>query len=295
MSDSLYAEFDGAAYTELRKDLLREKGSLRQHEFLGAVRHSDRFLDYLKDAIPIYDGDTMPLCEEELSEQVYMDPPQDIEEGLYRAWHMLTPRLACRPTFWAAVTMQHIEASRIRSSYLAANGGPTKTGAQRIDLALSNQDPKLVDGCVRTVIRRMSGLPEDRGNRSVYVNCPLARAWWRERMVARVLAHGGIVQRPMVLEVLRSNQEYWERLISVIVSRNSVLGSAVVLEAFVASLAKLSNAKPETHLLKAQQLVKAVRRLSTIAASRELGVLEFSDLVDLSWDVIWKQHQNTVP
>ena len=114
-------------------------------------------------------------------------------------------------------------------------------------------------------------------------------------MVARVLAHGGIVQRPMVLEVLRSNQGYWERLISVIVSRNSVRGSAVVLEAFVASLAKLSNAEPETHLLKAQQLVKAVRRLSTIAASRELGVLEFSDLDDLSWDVIWKQHQNTVP
>ena len=190
--------------------------------------------------------------------------------------------------------MQHIEASRIRSSYLAANGGPTKTGAQRIDLALSNQDPKLVDGCVRTVIRRMSGLPEARGNRSVYVNCPLARAWWRERLVARVLAHGGIVQRPMVLDVLRSNQEYWEQLILVIVSRNSVLGSSVVLEAFVASVAKLLNAEPKTHLLKAKQLGQAVRRLSTIAASRELGVLEFSELVDLSWDVIQKQHQSTI-
>ena len=90
-------------------------------------------------------------------------------------------------------------------------------------------------------------------------------------MVARVLAHGGIVQRPMVLEDLRSNQEYWERLISVIVSRNSVLGSAVVLEVFVASLAKLSNAEPETHLLKAQQLVKAVRRRALLRLVENLG------------------------
>ena len=191
MSDSLYAEFDGAAYTELRKDLLREKGSLRQREFLGAVT-AQRQIPGLFEGEKYRFTTAIPChCTKRNSRNiVYMDPPQDIEEGLYRAWHMLTPRLACRPTFWAAVTMQHIEASRIRSSYLAANGGPTKTGAQRIDLALSNQDPKLVDGCVRTVIRRMSGLPEDRGNRSVYVNCPLARAWWRERMVARVLAHG---------------------------------------------------------------------------------------------------------
>ena len=35
---------------------------------------------------------------------------------------------------------------------------------------------KTSTACVRTVLRRLGGLPEVRGNRSVYVDCPFARA-----------------------------------------------------------------------------------------------------------------------
>ncbi len=183
MSDMQYEEFDGEAYTELRKDLLREKGSPLQCEFLEAVRQSGEFLEFMKERVPVDRGEQLPLYEEELSEQVYKDPPQDVEKELYSAWRKVPPRTACRATFWAAVTMQHIEADKIRSSYLAANGASVGSGAQRIDLALAGREPKAIDACVRTVIRSMSGLPEARGNRSVYVDCPLARAWWRERLV----------------------------------------------------------------------------------------------------------------
>ena len=93
--------------------------------------------------------------------------------------------------FWGCVTYRHIEAGRIESSFLAANGGGTSTGVQRIDLALGDTGERAaskLDGCVRTVLRRLGGLPEVRGNRSVYVNCPLARAWWRERLVREAAA-----------------------------------------------------------------------------------------------------------
>ena len=93
------------------------------------------------------------------------------------------------------MTFRHIEEGRIESSFLAANGGGNVTGAQRIDAALNAStgrggDASLLDRCVRTVLRRLGGLPEARGNRSVYVNCPLARAWWRERLVAEVATDG---------------------------------------------------------------------------------------------------------
>ena len=105
---------------------------------------------------------------------------------LYSSWSYVAPALACRSTFWAAVTLNHVRHGLIDSAFLAANGGNLPGGAERIDFALndrSNSGPQRVDNCVRTVLRRLGGLPEVRGNRSVYVDCPFARAWWRERMI----------------------------------------------------------------------------------------------------------------
>ena len=84
-------------------------------------------------------------------------------------------------------------------------------------------------------MRNLSGLPEARGNRSVYVDCPFARAWWRQRLVTRVLGHGDPVPVSAVGYVVRLNKGYWERLTTLIVSRNSVFGSDVVQDALVAA------------------------------------------------------------
>ncbi len=91
-----YQEFDGATYTQFRKDLLREKGSSRQREFLGAVRESDRFIAFLRDLGLIAEGSTVPLYDEVLSEQMYREPPPDVEGGLYRKWSGVAPRYAMR-------------------------------------------------------------------------------------------------------------------------------------------------------------------------------------------------------
>ncbi len=287
MNDVRYPELDAAAYAKLRKDLLDVKGSQNQQRFLRAVRRNDEFLAYLAAEVPTQIGNAqVPSFQEPLSEQMYKDPPADIEQEMYGTWRALTPHVACRNTFWAAVTYQHIKDGCIQASYLAANGTPAGTGAERIDLALARSEPKSIDACVRAVIRRMSGLPGVRGNRSVYVNCPLARAWWRERLVESVLRHGSSVERPMVLEVVRTSQEYWERLISGIVSRNSVLGSTMVLDAFVASIAMLRNAEPGSPLRTVNGLVQALRLLSATTASRELGVLEFDEIVELSTTIL---------
>jgi hypothetical protein len=291
MSEVSYQEFDGATYTQFRKDLLREKGSSRQREFLGAVRESDRFIAFLRDLRLIAEGSTVPLYDEVLSEQMYREPPPDVEEGLYRKWSGVAPRYACSPTFWAAVTSQHIEGGKILSSYLAVDGSAAATGAQRIDRSLASGEPKRIDDCVRSVIRRMSGLPEARGNRSMYVDCPLARAWWRERLVARVTERSGVVRKEMVRDVVRRSKDYWEKLIVMIVSRSSVFGSTIVVDAFVASLARLLTVEPKSALRETDALVRTVRKVSALGAGRELGVLEFSEIVELMDGVIWDVHQ----
>ncbi len=291
MSDLPYQEFDGAAYTRFRKDVLSEKGTTRQREFLEATLDNDRFVTLLTDRGLIAEGNRVPLYEEELSEQVYREPPPDVEEGLYRIWREFAPRFACSPTFWAAVTLQHIEGGRILSSYLAVNGSASATGAQRIDRALAGDEPKPVDDCVRSVIRHMSGLPEARGNKSVYVDCPLSRAWWRERLVARVVERSGVVPKAMVRDVVRRSKDYWERLIVMIVSRNSVFGSTVVVDAFVASLARLLAVEPKSVLRDTDALVRTVRRISALAAARELGVLEFGEIVEVMNEVLLDVHQ----
>ena len=292
MTEEGYAEVDGAAYERLRKSLLREKGGDRQREFLAAARSSERFVDYFGREAPVTDGATVPVYEDYFTEESYRDPPADVEEELYAVWLELTPRVACRATLWAAVTLNHIDHGRIESCYLAGDGGSKSgaTGAQRIDYVVAKADPKPIDDCVRTIMRNLSGLPEARGNRSVYVDCPFARAWWRQRLVTRVLRHRDPVPDSSVGYIVRLNKGYWERLTTLIVSRNSVFGSNVVQDALVAALAKFLESEPESPLRTQQQLGAALRRISAVTAGRELGVLDFAELVDLTSELLVEQH-----
>lgn len=292
MTEGGYAEFDGAAYERLHKDLLREKGGERQRRFLATARVSDAFLDYVGREAPVSAGRDVPVYGEDFTEESYKDPPADVEMELYALWRALTPRVACRATLWAAVTLRHIKHRRLESSWLAGNGagGAIATGAQRIDYVLTRDDPKLIDDCVRTIIRNLSGLPA-RGNRSVYVDCPFARAWWRERLVTRVLAHGDAAPRSSVSYVVRLNKGYWERLTTLIVSRNSVFGSDVVQDALVAALAGFLEAEPDSPLRTQQHLGAALRRMSAVTAGRELGVLDFAELTALTGELLTEQHR----
>ena len=293
MTEAGYEEVDGAAYARLRKDLLRDKGGERQVEFLAAMRSSDTFVDFIVRQAPLTPGKTVPVCEDDFTEDSYRDPPADVEEELYAGWRALAPRVACRASFWAAVTLRHIDHGRIDSSYLAGDGSSKtgSTGAQRIDYVLAKADPKLIDDCVRTVMRNLSGLPEARGNRSVYVDCPFARAWWRQRLVARVLGHECAVPKSAVGYVVRLNKGYWERLTTLIVSRNSVFGSEVVQDALVASLAKVLDAEPDSPLRTQQHLGAALRRISAVTAGRELGFLDFAELTDIATQLLEEQHR----
>ena len=274
-------------YSKFRKELLRVKGSDRQKRFLESVRDTAAFLDHVS-SIPT-DGTVGPaLAPERMTESEYKDPPASTEKTLYTSWSALPPAVACRSTFWAKLTIEHIKARRIQSVYLAANGGNLPGGAERIDFVLDDtteQGPKRIDDCVRTVLRRLGGLPEVRGNRSVYVDCPFARAWWRERMVNQA-ANGNTQMTAVVRAVIRTNQTYWEKLIDRIVFRNSTFGSENIRNAFLRALALFVQSNPASELTSSPELQRLCRRVATYQGSRELSILSDSELDALMGTIV---------
>ena len=288
----MYAELDESGYTKLRRSLVRKsaKGAPAQREFLTAVQETGRFLAYMNVAVDVEDGVELEPLADRMSEAEFANPPSDTERRLFDGWRELTPRIACRTSFWGRVTYRHIEEGRIESSFLAVNGGGNVTGAQRIDAALAATGEKatlLLDGCVRTVLRRLGGLPEARGNRSVYVNCPLARAWWRERLVAEVATgEGEGLEREIRAVVHPESQQYWEDLVTFVVSRNSVFGSVAVRNVLIRRLAKVLDDDPRSRLRTTDELRRVCRTVSAIQASRELSVMPIEEVSAMVNDVV---------
>ena len=288
----MYEEFHNGEYTRLRRSLIRKsaKGSPAQREFLAAARETGKFLVYIKDAVRVQEGVALQPLADRMSEAEFGNPPSDTERRLFEMWRDLTPRIACRTEFWGRVTYRHIEEGRIESAFLAANGAGNVSGAQRIDAALKatgDEATALMDKCVRTVLRRLGGLPEARGNRSVYVNCPLARAWWRERLVAEVATHEGEgLEREIRAVVHPDSQQYWEDLVTFVVSRNSVFGSVAVRNILIRTLAKVLEKTPSSPLRTADELRRVCRSVSSIQASFELSVVPPKDVKSMMWDIV---------
>ena len=282
-----FVELNDTDYSKFRKELLRVKGSNRQKQFLKIVRDTAAFLDHISSITT--DGTVEPaLAPERMTESEYKDPPASTEQALYTSWSALPPAVACRSTFWAKLTIEHIRAGRIQSFYLAANGGNLPGGAERIDFVLNDttgQGPKRIDDCVRTVLRRLGGLPEVRGNRSVYVDCPFARAWWRERMVNQA-ANGNAQMTAVVRAIIRTNQTYWEKLIDRIVFRNSTFGSENIRNAFLRALALFVQSNPTSGLTSSPGLQRLCRRAATYQGSRELSILNDNELDALMGDIV---------
>ena len=279
-----YRELHEAQYLELQTSLLKVKGGPRQREFLTALKDADEFLALIENQVEINDGKTLLTFDGPLTESCFKEPTEDMEERMYALWRDAPPSIACRVSFWASVTLEHIRAGKIPdATWLAANGRITESGAERIDHALSlpsnESNNKTVDDCVRTVFRRMSGLPAARGNRSVFVDTSFGRGWWRERIVASILEREDPIEnRSALLEVVRRNQTYWENLVTMIVSRGSVFGSSDIQAALINSLAKHFQAAPNTPLRNAATLNTALRRFSNLTASREIGILPFTEI-----------------
>lgn len=282
----MYVELSDAHYTEFRKKLLSNSTADEklefQREFLGKLKEGEVFCSWFRGQVQSTEGKNFPVSEEVLTEHEYKDPPLDTEAMLYESWRDLPIAVACRSAFWGEVTISHIESGRIDSSFLAANGGNGQGGLKRIEKALKAEDAEAINTCVLTALRRLSGIQENRGNRSVYVDCPFGRAWWRMRLCEEIQAEVSGVDSGYsseeIMEIFRISPTYWENFVTMMVSRNSIVGDKKARDALVLTLIDLIDEESTKGIFQAKKLEKLCRVLGVRAAWQEYGVMEIQEL-----------------
>ena len=175
MPDIEWKQLQDTRCSEMRRQLLRTKGGRLQREFLESVSTNNRFVDWIRDRAPSDGSRQLPLCPNPLTEDEFKHPPSSTEEELYQTWSALEPRIACRSSFWANVTLAHIEHGVIQAGYLASDHGGGSSGQVRIDSALHEGSEKAIDACVRTVLwwtTRSAGQPHRLKRRSMLASEP---------------------------------------------------------------------------------------------------------------------------
>lgn len=273
-----YIEFDESNYSNFRKNLIKEKGNDVQKNFLKITRDTPTFINFMKSELGISKGSEFPIYEGKLTENEFKELPTEIETCMFQLWKDLTPETACRSSFWAYVTFKHIEAGKIDSCYLATNGGNLSGGKCRIDTVLA-EDSK-IDQVIRTILRYLGGLPEARGNRSVYSNCSFARAWWRGYISESVCKETNS-DPDKINQVLNKDRSYWELLINLTVSNNSVLGDERVRSALISSLADKVGVMDKDTLFNTDNLKSLSRLIGTRQAIQELGILSADQIKNM--------------
>ena len=278
-----YKELKDTDYSALRKRLIADKGGADQKEFLEKLKDSKDFIEWFREKVEVEEGEDKISnhLSDQLSEHEFKEPPKQAEEMLFEKWEsIITPAQACRSTFWGYVTLRHIEEGKIESYYLAANGGTLPGGLERIDKALNSGDLSSIDAVVRQAIRRLSGLPEARGNRTAYVDCPFGRAWWRCYMAQDVCKNTEKADAEKVMQVFRVSQAYWEKLIDSVVSKNSVFGGANIRAALIWALSEKINGE-KSPLFVAGNLENIIKKIGIRLAWQELAIFTPEELRQL--------------
>ncbi len=275
-----FEQFEGSSYTTFCKTLIRRQGSAEQEDFLGSLRSRDMFIAWFSEKVQMIEGSPLPTLDTPLTENEYKVPPRDTEEQVFAQWPDLKPADACKATFWGIVTFRHIAEDIIKPFYLAANGGNLSGGCERIDRVLKEADAQEIDKTVRTALRRFSGLREARGHRSVYVDCPFARAWWRQYLANEVCVNTN-ANKKKVIAVFRETQTYWEKLIGSIVSQNSRLGDSKVRNALIWVLSEQINDKSKSAIFTGSALTAVINQIGIQSAWQELAVFSVVELKEM--------------
>ena len=273
-----YKEFSDRDYPALQVDLLYEDGSDLQKTFLDVARDDKTFVQWIEDRVGLgNEGDAFDLWSDRLSEAQYEELPKADEKELFEKWRNLTPAQASHGTFWGYVTLGHIKHGIIKATHLATSKGGSPSGLERIDQVLNSDQEKLIDLTVRAILLRLSGLRRERGARSVYADCPFARAWWRGYTAHQVHKDTG-ADLDRVVKVLTVSKDYWEKLTDLIVSRNSVLGDNKIRTALIWALSEQIENRSNIDLFSGPTLKTVSRQIGRRAALRELGVFEVGEI-----------------
>ncbi len=241
------------AFRQFQTAAIKNRGGEMQVGILQAARDRSGgdFVQWLEnnirqcagnEDIVIGDADPpIPAEPEKYSPADFRQPCDYASSQMWEVWKTITPGIACSSAVWAYIVVRLIAAEKIEPRYLISGSNGAQTdGATEIDAALRKTGDgraAAVDKCVRAFLRRLSGLLE-RGTRSVYQNCPPARAWW-QHYIARQAAENIGGEKETIEKnamALLKNPAVWELLSDKMASRLTVIGDRNLRDGIVSFL-----------------------------------------------------------
>ena len=187
-----YKKIDEQAWLDFGKNILAEKGSEKQLDFLRACRAGkDDFLRYVSAACPV---DAHVIGERDVgfkykfSKGEFRHVPRDTQQVIWNAFQNIPVDDVSSCGFWGYVVIAMIDNDLIETEFLASgSNGDAGAGSYVIDKALQSGDEKQIDSCARRILRSLCN-PAPRGKRVVFDDFYLGRSFWRWRWSERMSA-----------------------------------------------------------------------------------------------------------
>lgn len=216
----------------------------------------------------------------QMTESEFVDPPWISECQIWDSYKDLPPVIAAKPGCWTRICLQAVEEERVSPSSFARPPNSTKdaNGLSRITAALNNDDKKEITSCTTRIFRVMGGLLGPRGYRTTYIDCPIARSWWRHRVALNAAVSLGKPEDAQVYSQVLRTTGFWEPLMEHVVSRQAVIGFPTVVSALVSKaseIAKDSDGVGKSRFLRV--LIQAGGR----CANRALDLLGIDQVIGL--------------
>lgn len=258
--------------------VVKEDAAQRQQELAEAIARGPRAVrDFLCDVVPsprvveLVDG--LPDLPHPLTEAEMVQTTFHVDREVSTVlddWG-ITPMLAGEPTFWALCHARWI------------GDGMFPDGVARV-FAGGEKNPPDTEKMARTFLRRVCGLPVERGNTSVITDCVLSGSWWRYRLateVSRTLAaEGETLGVEQAHRVLQSSAA-WERFVMNLIRKLASLNAPRARAAVVLALHEHSQRGGGTSV-SADVVNDCMQRVAQLGDRFSFALVDWTMLVEVA-------------
>ena len=182
----------------------------------------------------------------EWSEGEFQHPPWESSQEAMNSLKAFKPNELCHPSTWFAIHVRCVERGFFKRSWFAY-GHNRPDGQRNITEVCQSNDGKIIDGCVRDILRHLGGIVI-RYTRSVYLDCPTAGMYWRCHMIRQARKHRKFAKNTPDKDLYKclSESAVWRQLVEAATTRKTLIGESHIRAAFIVFMAeKLRQMKPD--------------------------------------------------
>ena len=213
-----------------------------------------------------------------MTESEFLDPPWATQCKIWETLQDLSLTAAALPGSWARICLHSVECgTRTPSSFaIGASSSKDTNGLVRIQTALINSRGKEIDSCVRRIFRVMGGILCDRGYRTTFLDCPLAKSWWRHQIALNAAIELGTNDCVRAYSEVLRNSSVWEPILEHMISRQTVVAFPKVRAAVIDELVRINDCGESITKKRTTELLIVAGRICSRAA---LDLLDIDSVI----------------